>query len=267
MVVSSSGATGPERILAWVEEIVAAERDSPTGLGGLMLWLTLAWTGRVPEAVEVCVANASDLRLAPATRDLFLAIALLDHFSLTEPDADPHRLVELSEGLPERAEMALTRVSALLGLAWASIDDVPDRAVSLVRRAMADVGSVPALTRITLPGSASRLLSRLDPPVAARALLDQIDTTSRPGTFAHLIPLVYGAVVLDRCGRRPAIVPIELAGGGRPLSASVSMMDVVDMARRAAEMGRPVDLRQFEADVRAGLEDLVDTPSELVASP
>lgn len=261
MVVSSSGATEPARIREWVEEIVAADRLEPTGLGGLMLWLTLAWSGRVDEAVSVCVAHADDPRLAPATRDLFLAIAVLDHFSLTEADGDPHHLVKRAGDLPERADMALTRVASLLGVAWATIDETPDRAVALVRRAMADVGSVPALTRVTLPGSASRLLSRLDPPVAARALLDQIDTSARPGTFAHMIPLVYGAVVLDRCGHRPAGIGGDLTSGGRPLSASVSMMDVVDLARRVSAAGGPVDLRRFELDVRSGLEELSEAPA------
>ena len=50
LVVSASGATDPAEVAGWVAEIEAIERHRPTGLGGLMRWLTLAWQRDFDEA-------------------------------------------------------------------------------------------------------------------------------------------------------------------------------------------------------------------------
>ena len=51
-----------------------------------MRWLALAWRGDFVGAIEVCVAASLDARLRQSTRDLFVGIAVLDHFSLTDAD-------------------------------------------------------------------------------------------------------------------------------------------------------------------------------------
>ena len=71
-----------------------------------------------------------------------------------------------------------------------------------MRRAIDEIPDVPALTRLTLPGSASRLLTRLDPSVAAEALLEQLDATPSRRSFVDLIPLFYAAALLDGLGHR-----------------------------------------------------------------
>jgi len=154
----------------------------------------------------------------------------------------------------ERTDVALTRVSCLLGVAWSLADHDPGRSVALVRRALDDIGDVTALTRLTLPGSASRLLSRLDPRIAAEALLDQLAATPRRGSYVDVIPLFYGASLLDRLGC--ADVPeVGTVAAHRP-APSASMMDFVDEARRASTQGDAVALRELERTVRRGLTAL-----------
>ena len=187
-----------------------------------MRWLASAWRGDFATSVRVCVEAAGDERLRPATRDLFVAIAVLDHFSLTDATADSYGLVPRALEVAERTDVALTRVSCLLGVAWALADRDPGRSVALVRRALDDIGDVPALTRLTLPGSASRLLSRLDPRIAAEALLDQLAATPRRGSYVDVIPLFYGAVAA-----RPARVRRRPGGRhrGRPPPGPVGVDD------------------------------------------
>ena len=73
-----------------------------------------------------------------------------------------------------------------------------------MRRALADIADVPALTRLTLPGSASRLLARLDPRVAAQGLLEQLDATPSRRSFVDLIPLFYATALLTASGHPSA---------------------------------------------------------------
>ena len=124
-----------------------------------------------------------------------------------------------------------------------------------MRRALDDIADVPALTRLTLPGSASRLLSRLDPRVAAEALLDQLDGR-RPagGSFVDVIPLFYGAALLDRLGC--ADVPDAGTVAAHRPAPSASMMDFVDQARRAVMRSDPRAVEELESAVRTGLAEL-----------
>ena len=137
-------------MLAWADEVVAIDAIAPTGLGGLVHWPAVAWRGDFRTGVQVCVDAAGDVRLRQATRDLFVGIAVLDHFSLTDQLDDHDDLVPLALQVAERTEMALARVSCLLGVAWAVADEDPARSVALVRDALDDIADVPAVT----PGSA-----------------------------------------------------------------------------------------------------------------
>jgi predicted ATPase/class 3 adenylate cyclase len=254
LVVSAGGATSADQMRAWADEVHAIDGAQPTGLGGLMQWLALAWGGDFDASIDVCVAAADDVRLSTATRDLFIGIATLDHFSLTEATQDSRRLIDRALEVAARCEMSLARAVSLLGAAWAAADSEPDRALDLVRRALQDIPNVPALTRLTLPGSASRLLARLDPRVAAQGLLGQIDGTPARRSFVDLIPVFYALSLLHRVGHPVA----DVALGSLSLSASphLSMMDFIDMARRAASCGNQLSLNELETMVCAALREI-----------
>jgi predicted ATPase/class 3 adenylate cyclase len=255
LAVSAAGATPTEQLLAWGEEAAALDEIDPSGVGGLIRWLTLAWSGDVEAAVEVCLRAASDARLKEDTRDLFVGIALLDRFSITEVTDDRDALVERAIDVISRSDVAMTRVVCRLGVAWALIDTQPDHAIQFVRAAMNEIASVPALTRLTLPGSASRLLARLDPRVAARALLEQIDPSPTPRSFVDLIPLSYATALLQRVGHSsaaPALAMLTVS----PMAPYLSMMDFVDLARRASSAGNSVTLADLQTSVRAALVDI-----------
>jgi hypothetical protein len=109
-------------------------------------------------------------------------------------------------------------------------------------------------TLLTLPGSAARLLSRLDPTVAARGLLEQLDATPARQSFIDLIPLFYAATLLDSLGHGPAgdaLISVTSA----PAAPQQSMMDFVDLARRGA-MTSLHSVGELEVTVRAALRDL-----------
>jgi hypothetical protein len=150
----------------------------------------------------------------------------------------------------ERSDVALTRVACRLGLAWALVHSDASRCVALVQQALADIPALPALTRVTMPGSASRLLSRLEPTVAAAALLDQLDVAGEPSSFVDLIPLIYGAELLDGLGHA-----FDRPGDPERVAPPVSMMDFLDRARRASAGGTR-DIDELQTVVREGLTDL-----------
>jgi len=140
----------------------------------------------------------------------------------------------------------------------------PERSLELVRRALSDIPNVPALTRSTLPGSASRLLTRLDPTVAAHGLWEQLDATPSRRSFIDLIPLFYATSLLHRLGHDSAASALATFTVS-PIAPYLSMMDSVDLARRAIATSSPVSLRELEATVRSALSDIVNTANGSVA--
>ena len=265
LCVSAAGATEPAQLQAWAEEIQCIDDVEPTGLGGLMRWLTLAWRGDFVAAIEVCVIASLDRRVRQGTRDMFVGIATLDHFSLTDATDDPHGLIERALEVSARSDVAIHRVSCRLGAAWGLAPTEPERAVQLVQDALDDIGDVPALTRLTLPGSASRLLARLDPRVAARGLLEQLAATPSRGSFIDLIPITYAAALLHRVGH-PSAGPALATMSVSPIAPYLSMMDFVDLARRASSTSSLVSLGELDTMVRAALTDIVndvDLPGDL----
>jgi predicted ATPase/class 3 adenylate cyclase len=255
--VSAAGATEPAQLQAWADELQAIDDVVPTGLGGLMQWLALAWRGDFVASVELCVQASLDPRYRQATRDMFVGIATLDHFSLTEVAGDPFGLVDRALEVADRSAVAIHRVTCLLGAAWGLAASQPDRSLQLVRRALADIDDVPALTRLTLPGSASRLLARLDPSVAASGLLEQIDATPARRSFVDLIPVSYATALLHRVGH-PAAGSVLATMSVSPIAPYLSMMDFVDLARRASSSSSVVSLSELESIVRTALVDIVE---------
>ena len=80
-----------------------------------MRWMALAWRGDFVGAIEVCVEASLDPRYHQDTPDMFVAIAVLDHFSLVGATDDPHGLFPRALDVAARSGVALTRVSSLLG--------------------------------------------------------------------------------------------------------------------------------------------------------
>ena len=266
LIVSSCGTVEADQLWEWATEVQAiddARPDGATGLGGLMRWLALAWRGQFEASIAVCLEAADNEHLHQTTRELFVGIAVLDRFSLTSvssSDAAADPLVDRAAAVAERCEMALTRISCLLGVAWATAETDAAGSIELVGRALEHISDVPPLTRLTLPGSASRLLSRLEPAVAAQALLDRIDERGVEAggatSFTEMIPLFYGAALLERLGD-PAAAPTLATVTARPNHAPASMMDFVDQARRAVMRRDPQAVEQLQLVVRRGLAELV----------
>lgn len=270
LMVSAAGTTDPTQLQDWADEMVSLDERQPTGLSHLMKWLSGLWNGDVPGAVATCLDGADDRRLAATTRDLLLGIAVLDHFSLTGETADPDGLAERALRCADRSPVALTRVACRLGAAWALAPSAPNRSIHLLQLAMADIDDVPALTRLTLPGSAFRLLARMSPGVAARGLLDQLDTVTSLHSFMDLIPLSYARAFLGRTFDTAASV--NRNGELPPTQAHLSMMDVVESARHLASGVGSEELRDLEARVRRSLIELAQTSEPggaqaLVAAP
>lgn len=255
LMVSAAGATEPALLRSWADEMEAIDALEPTGIAGVMRWLALLWCGDVRESVAVCAAASRDARFSQSTRDFFLGIAVLGHYSLIEGEADGERFIERALETGERSEVAMARATCLLGAAWGLAETEPDAALRLVTKALANIPDVAALTRLTLPGNASRLLSSLDPKVAALGLLEQLDAVPSRQTFVDFIPLCYAADVLQRVGHPAADGTVASVA----MSSSVTrptMMEVVALARRASSTSTLIALTQIESTVRSALIDI-----------
>jgi predicted ATPase/class 3 adenylate cyclase len=262
LMVAAAGATDTDQLIAWYDEVRQLDATEPTGVAALMGWLTLAWQGKFDDAVALCTQASLDERFAPTTRDMLLGIAILDHFGLTDSLDDPHGLVERATNCIAHSEVAIHRITCRLGVAWALREDDPEQSLVLVGEALDEIADAPPLTRLTLPGSASRLLMRLDPKVSAKGLLQQLDATPLRRSFVDLIPVFYAAELLQRVGH-PAAATMLSTMAVPMLAPYVSMMDFVDLARRAATANDVVSLGQLETVVRVALRDIVDDSVEL----
>ena len=258
LAVSTAGSTSPAQLHEWATEVEALDALRPCGAGGLIRWLAFAWEGDFVTSTRLCEAASRDVRFSHATRDLFVGIACLDHFSLTDATDDSFGLIERAIEVAARSDVAFHRVTCLLGAAWGLADTDSTRALQFVRQALEHIDRVPALTRLTLPGSASRLLARLDPRVAATGLLEQLASAPTRRSFVDVIPLVYATAVLHRVGH-------PLAGSAAAtLSVSsiapyLSMMDFVALARDAAA-NRLVSVADLESMIREALAEIAGLP-------
>jgi predicted ATPase len=255
--VSAAGATDPVTLQGWADEMRAIDEVEPTGIGAILQWLAFLWRGDFASSVEVCTAASNDRRIRQATRDFFVGIATLDRFSLTEASNDPDGLIERALEVAGRSDVALHRVTCLLGAAWGLAAVEPTRALELVRQALTDIDDLPALTRVTLPGSASRLLARLDPQVAARGLLEQLDSRPQRESFIDLIPLSYATALLQRVDHPAADSVLEIMSVAT-IAPQRSMMDFVDLARQTTAAGNLVALNDLEESIRRVLTDIAN---------
>ena len=84
-----------------------------------------------------------------------------------------------------------------------------------------------------MPGNAARLLAQLDPRLAAQGLLEQLDSLPARRSFVDLIPLFYAVSVLERVGH-PTAPEATASLTMSPIAPYLSMMESVDLARRAS---------------------------------
>ncbi len=256
LLVSGAGAVSAERLRVWADEVFAIEATDLTGVGTLMQWLTLGWRGDFETSVKLCHEASLDDRLDLTTRDMCLGIATLDRFSLTDAFGDPDSLIVRALEVADRSEVAMHRVICVLGAAWGVSTTQPDRALELVRRALAEIADIPALTRLTLPGTASRLLARLDPRVAAAGLLELLDSTPVRRSFVDLIPTFYATALLHRV-KHPSASTALATLTVTPAAPYLSMMDFIDLARQAAATTSLVSLSELESMVRSALCEII----------
>lgn len=266
MIAAGVGTVATARLGAWVDDVVSLDDAHPTGSGVLMRWLSFAWRGDFRAAVETCMKASDDPRLARSTRDMFVGFATLDHFSLTDCGDDPHRLAERALAVAARSDVAMHRVTCRLGAAWKLTWTDPDQSVRLICQAVEDVAQLPPMTRLSLPGSASRLLATLNPRVVAQGLLDQIETVPDYRSFTDVIPLFYATSLLQRVGH--AAADVLLAKLGMPVTGvHLSMVDHIEIARSAFACNDRTSLVDIAALVVAGLTDVIDDDAPIIASP
>lgn len=256
LLVAAAGASAPDLVNEWVEEVLALDAVEQTGIGALMQWLVLTWRGDFRTSVEVCTQAVFDTRLPQTSRDMLLGIAVLDRFSLTDASDDPHGLIERALQVADRSHVALHRVTCRLGAAWGLVSADPVRSMELVQTALTDMEYVPALTRMTLPGSASRLLPNLDAQIAARGLLDQFDVPPSTGSFVDLVPVFYATTLLDRVGHPAASAALATLSRS-PVAQYLSMMDALERAAQTSTSETPNRL-ELDTTVQAALPCVVD---------
>ena len=173
-----------------------------------MRWLASAGAATSRTSVEVCVRPSLDERLPPGdarhVRRHRRARPLQPHRRHGRPDG----LVPPALEVAARSDVALTRVSCLLGAAWGLADTRPGSVgARWCARALDDIADVPALTRLTLPGSAVAAAVAARPARRRRRRCSSSSTaTPTRRSFVDLIPLFYGAALLDRLGH-PAADP------------------------------------------------------------
>ena len=168
-MVSDAGATEPGAAAGVGRRDAAASTTiEPTGLGALMGWLSFAWRGDFESSVALCAASVARRTARPGHAR---HAARHRRARSLQPDRRHRRSARVDRPCRSKRPTAPTWRSpespACSARRGASPTTEPDRSLELVRRALADIANVPALTRLTLPGSASRLLAQLDPRVAA----------------------------------------------------------------------------------------------------
>ena len=257
MAVVSVGTSRVDEITRWSDELAILEADSPTGAGRLVAWLALHWSGDIDAAVELCLRAADDPRFSQDTRDLFVGIATTDRFSLTDSTVDAEAMAARALEVARRTEVSVQRTAALLGAAWALVSRDPDRSLSLVQEAIRELPRLPIYQRQTLTGNASRLMTRIDPALAAAQLVDRLDSVKTPSSYVDLIPAVYATVLLHRLGS-PIADPALATLSASPIAPHLSMMRLCQPALRAAEQFEPVSFDDLLAMLRRGLEPVAE---------
>jgi hypothetical protein len=93
-------------------------------------------------------------------------------------------------------------------------------------------------------------------------VLEQIDATPSRRSFVDLIPISYATAMLQRVGH-PSADTAMATKSVSPIAPYLSMMDVVDLARRASSTHTLLSLNELEAIVRGALVEIAEGQPEL----
>ena len=88
-------------------------------------------------------------------------------------------------------------------------------------------------------------------------MLEQLDAVDGRRSYVDLIPLFYAAELLQGLGHPGLGATLERLTVS-PVAPYLSMMDFVDLARRAFAASNPVPLGELERVVRGALAELAD---------
>ena len=97
-------------------------------------------------------------------------------------------------------------------------------------------------------------------------MLEQLAATPTRRSYVDMIPLFYGAALLEHLGHPAPALAFGTVAAHRPAGAG-SMMDFVDQARRASSSADAVSLRALEATVRRGLAEVARLDVALALEP
>jgi len=245
MATSSAGAGDAEMLQEVSDELARLEGGSPSGMATLIGWIACTWAGQIESGVDLCLAAVDDERISVDMRDLLLAIATVDRFSLTSCTDRREELADRCLAVAARTTVRTQRAACLLGAAWASLAADADRARDLVELTLDEIPFLPSYLRQTLPGNVSRLWSVVDPDRAAVDLASRIENMDpSQATFAELIPMVYAAALLDRVGHPTA----ELALNVLRSSTVGSYVEILGLTGEAGA--------QLPSDDRAALTEV-----------
>ena len=250
-----AGSADAEMLHSWNAELQRLDGPHLSGTTHLIGWMSHVWSQRTEHGVRWCIDGARNPRFSQDARDLFHGIATIDRFSLTTSVDDLDWLVEGALDVIDRTDVTANRVVCRLGVAWALADGEPGYAMQLVQEAADEIDALPHFMRSTLPGNIARFMSRIDPALGARYLLERIDEGACPTGPLDSIPVAYATALLDRVGHPSADVALASLAAS-PYGTYLARLDLDRRARHALLDHSPLGWCDLIALVRDGLGSL-----------
>jgi hypothetical protein len=252
IAVAAAGSADIASVKRWSQELSDRVGDRSRGVSELVEWVVLSWSGQFEAGVELCLRAARDARFTQDTRDLFLGIATADRFGKLSTDDERFELAAEAISAAERGTCLLQRTVCLLGGAWALHLAEPARSVVLARQALDLMPQLPAFLRRMLPGSVSRLMTQIDPRVAAEDLLGRLSCHSPENPSMDLIHVVYASGLLYRVGH-PIGGPAMATLARSSIAPNLVVTGFDTMAREAAARYEAMPLDGLHEAVRRAL--------------
>ena len=211
----------------------------PTGLGGLMRWLASAWRGDFAASVVVCVEAAATSGCARRRGTCSSASPCSTTSASPTPPPTTYGLVpralEVASAHRRRADPGVVPARRGLGARRPRSRPVGRPRAAGPRRHRGRSRARPGSRCPAAPRGCCRASTRRSPP---QALLEQLAATPTRRSYVDMIPLFYGAALLERLGHPAAAPALGTVAAHRPAGAG-SMMDFVDQARRASSSATP----------------------------
>ena len=158
--------------------------------------ISLLWLDDVAGALERLLALRADPQCSPRLRDWASAWAAIIAFS-RHVAVDGELLADVTR-IAATGHSPCVRASAAQGASWGYLDVDPRTALEHVDISLKLLPRLPYFVRrVTIIGSASRVVAAMAPAIGASRLLHVIDERS-PLDALDWTPLVYGALLLDQ---------------------------------------------------------------------